>query len=151
VYVTFRASTPYVQQCFAEYGLPCDRSGRYGALYRPHHLIGLELGVSVASVALRGEPTGTPSAFVGDVVACAKRDLAAGELLDGEGGYTVFGKLMPARDSLACRALPMGLASDARVLRPIARDQVLRAADVDLSGQRVSAELRRELEEMEGL
>jgi len=78
-----------------------DSSGNITALYKPYHLIGLELGVSVASVGLRHEPTGAPSAWRGDVAATAKRDLKAGEMLDGEGGYTVFGRLMPARDSLA--------------------------------------------------
>ena len=55
-----------------------DRSGRYAALYRPIHMIGLELGVSVASVALRGEPTGAPTGFRSDVAATAKRALASG-------------------------------------------------------------------------
>src|SRR5581483_5850056 len=96
VYVVFEAPTEYVRRCFAEYGLVTDPSGRYAALYKPYHLIGLELGISVASAALRGEATGAPTGFRGDVVATAKRDLAAGEMLDGEGGYTVWGKLMPA-------------------------------------------------------
>ena len=65
-------------------------------MYKPYHLIGLELGISVLSAALRGEPTGQARGFRGDVVAVAKRDLRAGEMLDGEGGYTVWGKLMPA-------------------------------------------------------
>ena len=59
---------------------------------------------------LRREPTGQPRAFVADVVATAKRALAAGEALDGEGGYTVYGKLMPASLSVAMRGLPLGLA-----------------------------------------
>jgi predicted homoserine dehydrogenase-like protein len=147
VYVTFRASSEYVQQCFGEYGVLRDRSGRYAALYRPSHFIGLELGISVASVALRHEPTGAPSSFMADVVACAKRDLAAGEMLDGEGGYTVFGRLVAARESVACRALPIGLASEARILRPVAMDRVLRYEDVDLQGDSTAAKLRRQLEE----
>ena len=68
-----------------------DPSGRYAALYKPYHLIGLELGISVASAGLRGEPTGAPTGFRADVVATAKRDLTAGEMLDGEGGFTVWG------------------------------------------------------------
>ena len=76
-----------------------DDSGFYTALYRPYHLIGLELGISVVHAALQGEATGAPTGFRGDVVATAKRDLAAGEELDGEGGYAVYGRLMPAEDS----------------------------------------------------
>ena len=74
-----------------------DASGRVSALYRPFHLIGLELNISILSAALRGEATGAPTAFRGDVVATAKRDLRAGEVLDGEGGACVWGKLLPAR------------------------------------------------------
>ncbi len=120
VYVVFEAPDEYVRRCFSEYGLQTDRSGRYAALYRPTHLIGLELGISVASAALRGEPTGAPTGFRGDAVTVAKRDLAAGETLDGEGGYTVWGRLMPARASLAAGALPIGLAHDVRT-RPAGR------------------------------
>ncbi|MGH8744142.1 MAG: NAD(P)H-dependent oxidoreductase, partial [Burkholderiales bacterium] len=93
VYVVFKAPSDYASRCFKEYGLATDDSGRYSAMYKPYHLIGLELGISVASVGLRNEPTGTPDDFRGDVVAVAKRDLKAGEVLDGEGGYTVYGKL----------------------------------------------------------
>ena len=103
VYVTFRGDGPYVQRCFREYGLLTDDSGRYAAMYKPFHLIGLELGISVASVGLRREPTGVARGWHGDVVATAKRDLREGELLDGEGGYTVYGKLMPAADSMRSR------------------------------------------------
>ena len=112
VYVTFRAGDAagedYVRRCFGEYGFSTDPSGRYSAMYKPYHAIGLELGISVASVGLRGEPTGAPIAWHGDVVATAKRDLAAGETLDGEGGYTVYGKLHArrglARAAAACRS-----------------------------------------------
>src|SRR5215212_7636939 len=86
VYAVFEGETDYIRRCFSEYGVHTDPSGRYAALWRPYHLIGLELGVSVASAALRREPTGAAEAWRGDVVATAKRDLAAGEVLDGEGG-----------------------------------------------------------------
>src|SRR5258708_34656808 len=85
-----------------------DRSGRYAALYRPIHIIGLELGISVASVALRHEPTGAPSGFRSDVAATAKRNLKQGEVLDGEGGFCVWGKQTPADGSLAAGAFPLG-------------------------------------------
>ena len=92
VYVTFRAGVrqgeDYVRRCFGEYGFPTDPSGRYSAMVKPTHAIGLELGISVASAGLRGEPTGSATGWRGDVVATAKRALAAGETLDGEGGYT---------------------------------------------------------------
>jgi predicted homoserine dehydrogenase-like protein len=71
VYVTFAADSDYVRRCFHEYGLITDTSGNYSAMYKPYHLIGLELGISVASVGLRREATGAATGFRGDVVATA--------------------------------------------------------------------------------
>ena len=84
---------------------------------------------------------------MGDVATCAKRDLAVGEMLDGEGGDTVFGKLFPARDSLARRTLPIGLTSRAKMVRPVAKDQLLGYEDVELPPNNPLATLRQELEE----
>lgn len=111
VWVTVEAETDYIKHCFEEYNAQTDDSGRYFTLYKRWHLIGLEVGLSVASVALRGEPTGVATGWHADVVATAKRDLKPGELLDGEGGYTVWGKLQPAAKSVAMGGLPLGLAS----------------------------------------
>jgi len=146
VYVVFRAASDYVARCFAEYGIASDESGRYAALYRPYHLIGLELGVSVASVCLRGEATGAPAAFVADVAAVAKRDLAAGEALDGEGGHSVYGRLMPAGDSLARGALPIGLAAGARLRRAVAADAIVARTDATLACAPEVTALRAEME-----
>ncbi|MGA8551885.1 MAG: Gfo/Idh/MocA family oxidoreductase [Stellaceae bacterium] len=130
VYVVLRAPNDYARLCFKEYGLKTDPSGWYAAMYKPYHLIGLELGMSVLSAALRAEPTGQPCGFRGDVVAIAKRALRAGETLDGEGGYTVWGKLVPAERSLAEGALPIGLAHKVALLRDIAAGEIVRWADV---------------------
>jgi len=145
VYVTFAADSEYVKRCFSEYGLATDESGNYAAIYKPYHLIGLELGISVASAGLRREPTGAPTGFRGDVAAVAKRDLKAGETLDGEGGYTVWGRLMPARDSLACGALPIGLAHGARLARAINKGRVLTWTDVAVTDSEI-IRIRREME-----
>lgn len=146
VYVTYQGSTDYVAQCFHEYGIHTDSSGHYAALYRDQHLIGLELGVSVASVALRNEPTGSPTAFLGDVAAIAKRNIKAGELLDGEGGYTVFGRLIPSQDSLTQKALPIGLANGAVASKDIQQGELVRYRDVQLPDGRLTVRLRKELE-----
>jgi predicted homoserine dehydrogenase-like protein len=146
VYVAFRGSTPYVRRCFKEYGLLTDDTGEYTAMYKPYHLLGLELGISVASVGLRGEPTGSAIGWNGDVVATAKRDLAAGETLDGEGGYTVYGKLMPAADSMARNGLPLGLAHRIRLKRAVASGTPLTWDDVDFDAQDPSVRFRREME-----
>ena len=130
VYVVVRAPNEYARACFREYGLQTDASGWYAAMYKPYHLIGLELGISVLSTALRGEPTGQPDGWRGDVVAVAKRGLQAGETLDGEGGYTVWGKLVPAERSLAEGGLPIGLAHKVTLQRDISAGEIVRWADV---------------------
>ncbi len=147
VYVVFEGPGPYTARCFQEYGLATDAEGRYAAMYKPYHLIGLELGISVASAALRGEPTGAPDAFRSDVAATAKRDLKAGEMLDGEGGYTVWGKLMPAEASLRQGALPMGLAGGVKLLRDIKQGEMLRWADVEIDEGDDAVKTRRAMEQ----
>jgi predicted homoserine dehydrogenase-like protein len=147
VYVTFAADSEYVKRCFKEYGLATDETGNYAAMHKPYHLIGLELGISVASAGLRREPTGAPTGFRGDVAAVAKRDLKAGETLDGEGGYTVWGRLMPARDSLACGALPIGLADGARLARAIHKGRILTWSDVMVTDGEI-VRFRREMESL---
>jgi predicted homoserine dehydrogenase-like protein len=142
VYVVMKATNDYASACFAQYGLPTDETGQYSALYRPYHLIGLELGISVYCAVLRGEATGAPTAFRGDVAAVAKRDLKAGERLDGEGGFTVWGKLLPAERSLAIDALPIGLAKDVVLTRDAAAGTVLSAGDVSLTAEPLVAALR---------
>jgi predicted homoserine dehydrogenase-like protein len=149
VWVTVEGETDYVRHCFEEYNAHTDPSGRYFTLYKRWHLIGLEVGYSVASVMLRGEPTGVASGWKADVVATAKRDLAPGEMLDGEGGYTVWGKLQPASASLALGGvggLPLGLAHGVKVLRPVAKGQCLTWADVSVDEGTRAYRLRREME-----
>jgi len=146
VYVVFKAPTAYVERCFAEYGLRTDASGQFAALYRPYHFIGLELGISVASAALRHEPTGSSQEFAADVAAVAKKDLKQGELLDGEGGYTVFGRLLRSADSLAQACLPMGLTGNARMTRPVAKDALITYEDVVLDESLLSFKLRKAME-----
>ncbi len=148
VYVTFEAPGDYQRDCFAQYGLKTDASGRYAAMYRPYHLIGLELGISVASVALRKEPTGAANGFRGDCVATAKRDLRAGEILDGEGGFTVYGKLMPAADSLVHGALPIGLAHRVTLRGPVTAGQIVKWSDVVIDSAHEAVRVRQEMEAM---
>ena len=146
VYVVLKAPNEYARTCFKEYGLKTDASGWYAAMYKPYHLIGLELGISVLSAALRGEPTGQTRAFNGDVIAVAKRTLRVGESLDGEGGYTVWGKLVPAGRSLAEGAVPIGLAHGIKLMRDVAAGQTVRWPDVaavDSEAMRVRREMER--------
>ncbi len=149
-YVVFEGESDYARRCFREYHLLPDASGRYAALYRPVHLIGLELGVSVASVALRKEPTGAPTGFRSDVVATAKRVLKKGEMLDGEGGFCVWGKQMPADRSLREGLLPLGLAHGVKLTRDIRDGDLLTWTDVDVDAADMAVRMRREMEAMFG-
>lgn len=148
VWVTVEAETEYIKNCFEEYNAHTDPSGRYFTLYKRWHLIGLEVGLSVASVALRKEATGVATCWNADVVATAKRDLKPGELLDGEGGYTVWGKLQPADASLRMGGVPLGLAHDVKVVRPVAKGQCLTWADVAMDETTHAFRIRRELERL---
>ncbi len=145
VYVVLKAPNPYAAACFKQYGLPTDSTGLYAAMYKPFHLIGLELSVSVLSAALRGEPTGTSREWRGDVAAVAKRDLRAGETLDGEGGYTVYGRVVPAAASHAGDLLPIGLAHGVRLLRDVPAGQAVTEADVALDPAGLAVRTRAEM------
>ena len=148
VWVTVEGETEYIRHCFEEYNAHTDPGGRYFTLYKRWHLIGLEVGQSVASVALRGEPTGVATAWNADVVATAKRNLSAGELLDGEGGYTVWGKLLPAATSAAIGGLPLGLAHAVKLRRAVPQGQCVTWADVDIDTGTRAYRLRREMERL---
>jgi predicted homoserine dehydrogenase-like protein len=150
VYVTFAADSEYVRRCFKEYGLVTDPSGEYSSMYKPFHLIGLELGISVASVALRGEATGAATAWRGDCVATAKRALRAGEMLDGEGGFTVYGKAIPAATSLQIGALPIGLAHRITLTRDVAVGEIVKWSDVKIDVNDGAVKFRREMERVFG-
>jgi predicted homoserine dehydrogenase-like protein len=148
VYVVIEAPNDYAAACFRQYGLPVDSTGRYAAMYKPFHLIGLELGISVLSAALRREPTGHSQQFRGDAVAVAKRDLRVGETLDGEGGYTVWGSLMQAKASVEDGALPIGLAHGVQLVKPVAAGRVVTRHDVEALPETPALRLRRETEAM---
>ena len=148
VWVTVEAETEYIKNCFEEYNAHTDPSGRYFTLYKRWHLIGLEVGVSVAAVALRGEPTGVAMGWNADVVATAKRDLAPGEMLDGEGGYTVWGKLLPAATSARMGGLPLGLAHKVKLVRAVKKGQSLSWDDVAMDTSTDAYRTRREMERM---
>ena len=145
-YVVIEGDSDYARQCFKEYAMLPDASGRYAALYRAIHMIGLELGVSVASAALRREPTGAPTGFRSVVVAVAKRPLKAGEILDGEGGFCVWGRQMPAGHSLSGGCLPLGLAHDVRLNRDVPVGAPLTWGDVDHDASNTAVKARREME-----
>jgi predicted homoserine dehydrogenase-like protein len=147
VYVVLEAPNEYAADCFKQYGLLTDDTGRYAAMHKPYHLIGLELNMSVLSAVLRGESTGCTTGFRGDVVATAKRDLSAGDVLDGEGGFTVWGKLMPAYDSLVLGGLPIGLAHGVKLVRDIPAGHPIGWNDVERSDRLGAVQARQAMEQ----
>jgi predicted homoserine dehydrogenase-like protein len=147
VYVVLEAPNDYAAGCFRQYGMNTDASGRYSAMFKPFHLIGLELNISVLSAGLLGRPTGTTKGFRGDVAATAKRNLVAGEVLDGEGGATVWGKLIPAERSLRESRLPIGLAHGVTLKRAIAAGQMVSWDDVEVNPTDETVMARREMEQ----
>jgi predicted homoserine dehydrogenase-like protein len=147
VYVVIEAPNDYAAACFKQYGMNTDSTGRYSAMYKPFHLIGLELNTSILSAALLGKPTGSTQSFNADVVATAKRDLKAGEMLDGEGGFTVYGKLMSAKRSLEIGGLPIGLAHRVKLVNDVAKDQQVRWEDVEIDMSSQAVQVRKQMED----
>ena len=119
------------------------------ALYRPFHLASLETPVSAARVVLWGEPSivPAPGAPYSEVVTVAKRDLKAGEYLDGIGGYTAYGSLWAYADAKAAGALPLGLVnSHTRMKVDVPKGTVLTYSMVEMDESSFLLRLRREQE-----
>jgi len=147
VFVVIEAVTDYQRLCLEEYKVKTDDTGRFMCLYKQWHLIGLELGMSIANVGLRDESTGVAQEFRGDVVAVAKRDLTPGEILDGEGGFTVAGQLRPSNISVPMKALPLGLSGGVKMKRAVKVDTILTYDDVKFDQRLTAARLRRQVEQ----
>jgi predicted homoserine dehydrogenase-like protein len=145
-YVVVKAGHDYVRHCAEEYNMLPDENFEHIAMYRPTHMIGLELGISVASAALRKEATGSATGFRSDVIATAKKTMKAGEMLDGEGGFCVWGKQTPADRSLDEGLLPLGLAHNVKLKRDVALGEALKWADVDYDPNDSAVKVRREME-----
>lgn len=133
---------------------------RYGKLgdgplysfYVPYHLTALEVPASIARVALFRDHvvSSRPVAPRVDVVACAKRDLKAGEVLDGLGGFSTYGLCERAELAAQDGLVPIGITEGARVRRAVARDEPLRRDDLELPDGRLVNQLRREQDERLG-
>ena len=146
VYAVLQAPNDYAASCFKQYGMNTDQSGEFSAMYKPFHLIGMELNTSIFSAALLKLPTGQTKYFKGDVVSVSKRNLKKGEKLDGEGGFTVWGKLVPASTSLNLQALPIGLANDMYLKNDINKDKIITWNDVEFDSNDEIINYRHQME-----
>jgi predicted homoserine dehydrogenase-like protein len=143
VFVVMGTDVPILGEDAALWGLP-GHAGRFAALYRPYHLCGIETPLSAVEAALFGRPTGAPLPTpAAECVAVAKRDLKAGEILDGSGGKLVVGAIERATVARADDLLPLGLAYNAPLQRDIPRGQALSYTDVRLDESALHVRLRR--------
>lgn len=150
IYVTLTGDSEYMQDCYKEYGMPTDQTGKYTSLYRPYHMIGLETNISVASIVCRNEPTGEPYAFNSDVVAIAKFDIPKGTMLDGEGGFWVYGNAIPAKVSMETKALPLNFSANKKTLRDIKAGEVISLNDVEYDPESTVMKVRAEMAKLIG-
>ncbi len=146
VFVVFSTENDYVKRCFKEYGMPTDDSGYFSSMYKPFHLIGLELGISVSNMILRKESTGSPICWNGDVVAVSKKALKAGDILDGEGGFKVYGKLVPSRKSRELDCFPLGLSNKVKLRNDIKEGEIIKFTDVNFDNNLNILKLRKDME-----
>jgi len=112
-------------------------------LHRPYHLCAIETPLSVARACLYNETTGGPKGLYSEMIALAKRDLKAGETLDGSGGYMVRGRLEKATLAAEQRLLPFGLAEDITLINDVPKDEPVRYDDVVLDESMFVVMLRR--------
>ncbi|QKS72464.1 NAD(P)-dependent oxidoreductase [Paenalkalicoccus suaedae] len=124
--------------------------GPHYVLYRPYHLTSLETPLSVAKAFIDREPTIAPYAgLIGETVTVAKRDLKAGEYLDGIGEFTVYGKLYEYEEAKSMNALPIGLVHRAvRMKNDVAKGSVITYADVEAEKDTFIWDLRAKQDEM---
>ncbi|MDC0110402.1 Gfo/Idh/MocA family oxidoreductase [Alphaproteobacteria bacterium] len=146
VFAVLEAPNDYAASCFKQYGMNTDNTGQFSAMYKPFHLIGMELNISIFSAALLNQATGQTQKFTGDVVSTTKRNLKKGEMLDGEGGATVWGKLIPAKLSLSIEALPIGLAHGIKLKKEIKENEIIKWSDVEFSSTDPAISYRRSME-----
>jgi predicted homoserine dehydrogenase-like protein len=115
------------------------------AFYTPYHLPHLQVVPTIARAALFHDPTVTPKGKpVCDVIAVAKRDLRATEVLDGIGGFTCYGTIDNSETVRKEDLLPMGLSEGCRLKRDIAKDQAISYKDVEIPAGRLIDSLRAE-------
>lgn len=113
--------------------------------YMPFHLPHLQLPLTAARAVLFHDATLTPmGAPVCDTMAFAKRDLKAGEILDGMGGFTCYGLIDTYEVSVAQNALPMALSQGCRLKRDLPKDRIVTYADIELPEGRLCDKLRAE-------
>ena len=132
VFVVIRTDHPLIQEDLKGYIAIEGGDGKNFLLHRPYHLVAVEAPITIAKAALFGMPTGAPVGHTSDVITVAKKDLKAGEVLDGGGGYTVSGMIERADISMREGLLPLGLSAEATLKNSIAKGTAISYADVEM-------------------
>lgn len=144
-FVVIHEEDPLKQAQLAYYKLG---NGPFYVFYTPFHLPHLQIASTIARAVIQHDPTVAPlDGPVCEVVTVAKRDLKAGESLDGIGGFTAYGLIENATDARAADALPIGLAEDCVLRCDKRKDEVVSFADVVLPAGRRADALWREQQE----
>jgi predicted homoserine dehydrogenase-like protein len=135
-----------VQQRYMNYYKMGD--GPIYVFYTPYHICHFETPITVARAVIFKDAAAAPiGGPVCDVITIAKRDLKAGEMLDGNGGFTCYGMIENIDVSRAEDLLPMGLSEGCRIIQDIPKDQVLTYKDVEIPKDRLCDKLRAEQNE----
>jgi predicted homoserine dehydrogenase-like protein len=147
LYTVFAAEDSYAIESLASYGdiigmIIGKRSG-HAMIYRPQHFVGHEVPIGVARLMVLGVTCGRPLWRASDVIAAAKRPLEPGTVLDGEGGYCVYGLLERAEVARDERLVPIGLTRGATVVRAIPAGGLITYDNVAVA-ETFALELRRE-------
>jgi predicted homoserine dehydrogenase-like protein len=140
VFVIFTTSSRKLRDALVQRDMG---QGPYYLLFRPYHLCSCETPLTAAQAVIYGESTGHPGRrLYSECTAIAKRDLRAGETLDGIGGYCYRVGIERYEDAAALGALPAGLAKGAVLTRDIPRDGIITRAHVRFEGESVLRNVR---------
>jgi predicted homoserine dehydrogenase-like protein len=136
LYAVIGGMTPFPIESLESYGeiigMITGKKSKHAMIYRPQHFVGHEVPIGIAKRMVYGESSGAPIAHVSEVVAAAKKNLKPGTILDGEGGYTVYGIIEKADVAKAEKLLPVGLSQGAEMVREIPEDGMITYDDVRL-------------------
>lgn len=145
VWVVVTTDNPILREDLNFYGLPTSPDRSHAVYFRPFHLCGHETPLSAAEAGLYGRATAAArSKPVADVITLGKRDLKAGEVLDGSGGRLTRGLIERAEVARAGRLLPLSLAGGARLRVDVSAGQPITYEQVELRGDSLALKLRQE-------
>ncbi|MEE2657132.1 MAG: hypothetical protein VX733_01430 [Candidatus Latescibacterota bacterium] len=148
VFVVIRAEHDFIREDLTNYHCYPGGEGNF-LLYRPYHLVAVEAPLSIARCVLYNLSTGAPHERpAADLITVAKRDLKAGEILEGGGGHTVNGIIEKAEIAHRERLLPLGLSKGAVLARDVAASEAVARADVESLPDSYVGELREQQDQL---